>query len=664
MKKEKLLSALVTLMLVSATLSAMAEENTDKQSTELNPVLVSAKKDVAEESTTKEPAYSRLAVPQSGEAGTQTITRKDIEAMHPKDMIDVIEQGLGVTATFQGRKNLNSFQIRGNGSLGLIIDGIYIPQTQSGRELANFPLEVVESVQIVRDPTMLTLGPVSAFTSTQGSPNGGFIVIKTRKPTKAETEVKASYGTYQTYSFNTYHGEKLGNSYFVADFNRYHTAGKDDWNNDASSSSLYLKGGYADEGLTSNLSLFYDTGSRNFQRGVTNTGAMSTSLWGYDPLKSLMLSFDINRLWDKAHITSFSYGFSKTWDDMHSDTTTAKGSTFPERDYLREFNLSHTIISDSGKNTLKFGNQTILWHTPTGELYYAGTERKEEVYGYYISDEQKVNDKLTFDASARIDRKHISKGIDKYNPSGTSTQAISDMWMNNATSYALGAAYKLDSVYKLSTRVAYSRQPADAFMSTVNNASLDPEVRFKYELGINADYSKNLHAGLTLFQHNIDDYKIVDHTVGTDPNIVNVYTAADVKQHGMELSLDGKLADRLKYYLSYSYIRSDNVSDNATMPHNVYSLRLTHNGKVFDTNLTLRTVDSYKNAIKATKNAPIVSLGGYTRVDLNFSKMLNPETKVTIYGRNITDQRYVSTYNSGYYYDVGAVYGVEWSKKF
>ncbi|TWH48121.1 TonB-dependent receptor [Sporomusa sp. KB1] len=669
LKKKKLFPALVTLILVSATLPALAEESTDKQSVELNPVLVSAKKDAAERSTEKEPVYSRLAVPQSGEAGTQTITRKDIEAMHPKDIIDVIEQGLGVTTTFQGRRNLNFFQVRGNGSLGLIIDGIYIPQTQSGRELANFPLEVVESVQIVRDPTMLTLGPVSAFTTTQGSPNGGFIVIKTRKPTKAETEVKASYGTYHTYSVNTYHGESNGNSYFVADYKKYHTGGKDDWFNDARSGSIYLKGGYADKGLTSNFSFFYDSGSRNFQRGITDTGTMSTMLWGYDPLKSIMLSFDINRLWDKDHITSFSYGFSKTWDDSHSNDITKPlvDTVFAERDYLREFNLSHTIISDSGKNTLKFGSQTILWHTPTGELSWQKKEREEELYGYYISDEQKVNDKLTVDGSARIDRKHITKGIDKYKPSDISTQVINDMWMNNATSYAVGAAYKLDSVYKLSTRIAYSKQPTDAFMSTVNNEALDPEVRLRYELGINADYSKNLHAGLTFFQHNIDGYKIVDHYEDSQGKIVkssatdavSVYTDADVKQHGMELSLNGNLLNNLKYYLSYSYIKSDYAPDNATMPHNIYTLRLTHNGKAFDTNLILRKMDSWQSALTDG-----FSLGDYTRIDLNLSKMINPETKVTVYGRNITDKHYASMYNNGYYYDVGAVYGVEWSKKF
>jgi len=664
LKKKKLLPALAVLMLMSATMPAWAEESSSKDATELNPVLVSAQKDKAnvdEDQPAKEPAYSRLAVPASGEAGTQVITRKDLERMHPKDIIDAIESGLGVTTTFQGRRNLNFFQIRGNGTLGLIVDGVYIPQTQSGRALANFPLALVDSIEIVRDSSILTLGPVSAFTTTQGSPNGGFIVIKTRKPTKMENEVKASYGTFQTYDFNMYHGEKMGNSYMVVDCDRYHTAGKEDWFNDASSSSLYLKGGYADNQLTTNLSLYLDTSTRNFQRGISPTGAWANNmLWGYDPLKSLMLSYDVNRLWDKNHTTSFSYGFSKTWDDNHSNTTTSTtDNIFFEEDYLREFNLSHTIVSGNGKNILKFGNQTILWHTPTGELSWTGKEREEELYGYYISDEQKASDKLTFDTSARIDRKHITKGIDKYKPTDTSTQVISDMWMNNATSYAVGAAYQMDPVYKLSTRVSYSKQPTDAFMTTLNNENLNPEVRWKYEFGLNADYSKKIHAGLTLFQNDISGYKISAGTTGSGQNVVTVYTDADVTQQGMELSLNGKLTDALSYYLSYSYIGSDRAADNATIPHNIYSLRLNHHAKAFDTNLTLRSVDGYKSALTGG-----VPLGDYTRIDLNFSKKVNPDTTVTIYGRNITDQRYASTYNSGYYYDVGAVYGVEWSRQF
>jgi len=163
--RKKLLAVIIPALLVSITLPVRAEEDTDYT---LDPVLVTA-----ESLKTEEPAYSRLAVPESAKATTDTFTRKDIEEMHPRDVVEVIEKGLGVTTTFQGRKNLNFFKIRGNGSLGLIVDGIYIPQTQSGRELANFPLELVESIKIVRNSSMLTLGPVTAFSSTQGAPNAG-----------------------------------------------------------------------------------------------------------------------------------------------------------------------------------------------------------------------------------------------------------------------------------------------------------------------------------------------------------------------------------------------------------------------------------------------------------------------------------------------------------
>jgi len=458
---------------------------------------------------------------------------------------------------------------------------------------------------------------------------------------------------------NIFHGERFKNHYFVADYNRNKTDGKDDWYNDSSADSLYLRTGFARKGLASNLSLHYDWAHRNFQRSMTETGALDDAKWGYDPLNTFMLSFDMTRFWDKQNTTGMSFGYSEINDYMRPNSFSKPNSKVQnEEDYLREFNLWHTITA--GNNTLKFGGQAILWHNPTGELSYYPNERQEELYGYYIYDEHRVNEKLTLDAGARIDRKHITKGIDKYNPSGTSTQLINDMWMNDAVSYALGAAYKIDPVYTLSTRVSYSKQPTDKFMGTVNDKDLDPEKRYKYEVGIVANYNKNLHATLTAFYNNVDNYKIVDHTMKVGADTINVYDAADVGQRGLELGFNGRLSRSLTYDLGYSYMTSDNDADNATMPRNTYTLRVNHQGKAFDTNVTVRRVGSYKSAVTAG-----VPLGGYTQVDLNFSKMLARDTKLTVFGRNITDQQYASmTRGGGYYYDVGATYGVEWSKKY
>lgn len=657
MNRQRTIMALLLSVVVvaSAPIPTAANEPADD---ELDPVLVSAKK-IAEE-----PVHSRFAVPESSEAATQTFSKADIEAMHPKDVFEIIEQGLGMMTNFRGRKDLNNTQGRGGDSIGIILDGIYIPWSQSSRVLANFPVELIESVKIVRDSTVLTVGPLTSLASPLGSPNQGFIIIKTRNASARETEAKISYGTYNTQKYSLLHGDKTDDFCYNLAYTKARTDGKDGWYNASDSDSLFLKGGYASDQLTGNVSLYIDKASRQFQRGVYNN-MPSDAKWQYDPLDTIMVAADVAKPWNARSTTTFSFGYSNVDADSIKDSFSNKSYAASEqKDYLREFNLAHTINTDN--NLLKFGGQAVYWHSPTGGFYYEGIEREEELYGYYIYDEYRVNEKLTLDGGARMDRKHITKGINRYQATGNKgTDLINDQWANNATSYALGMSYKIDPVYKLSTRIAYSKQPTDAFLTTLDDKELDPEVRIKYETGLTAHYSKALNAALTLFYYDIDDCKIAVGTRKIGSDTVNVYDNHDVNRKGLELAFNGRLADALTYNLGYSYLTSNYAADNAGFPHNVYTLRLNNKHKDTETNVITRHVGGYKNYGQ--------DLGGFTTVDASVSKNLDADATITLFGRNITNRHYATNYiisekgtgtPEGYYYHVGATYGVEYSKKF
>ncbi len=663
MKDKNLFGILVASALLSTTMPVMAADVTDDKEKVLPPVLVAAQKEKKmEEKKPQEPVYSRLTVPESAQTGTETFTREDIENMHPKDVFEVLEKGLGMVNTYQGRKGLDFSQSRGGGSnIGIIIDGIYMPGSQSSRILVNFPVELIETVTIVRDGSALTLGPLTALSSAQGAPNQGFVIITTQKPSKKQNEVKVGYGTFNTEKVHLSHGDKIGDYYYDMAYTKNKTDGKDNWYNASHSDSVYLKGGYEGKDFSSNISFYSDHSAREFQRGTLPNGTLENSKWKYDPLNSCMFSIDAAKKWNAHHTTALSFGYSAVTDTMVTATfgSTTRPTYQAESNRVNEFNLWHTISSN--KDTMRIGMQQIRWHSPNGELSYAKKEQQEELYGYYVFDEHKVSDKLTLDGGMRLDKHHITVGT------AMSGKKIADVWAGDATSYSLGAAYKLDNVYKLSTNFTYSKQPTDEFIKILNNKVVDPEVRKKYEVGIKANYHKGLNATLTAFYYDIDNYKLLVGTQGTGANLVNIYDSANVGRKGIELGFNGQLSEQWSYNLGYSYMNSSNATDNSQIPRNTYTMRLNYKHKDINANLSVQKMGDFIGGtmpglgVGVTTSAPV---GDFTRVDVNVSKAINKDVKINLYGRNLTNQQYATIYKTGYYYDPGATYGIEYSVKY
>lgn len=692
MNKKGALVALVSALLLNS-LPVYAAEGTGNY--EFDPVLVHGEKDKKQETNNEvadkiddEPSYSRLAIPESSKAATEIFTRDDIEKMHPKSVIEIIEQGLGMMSNYKGRKDINNISGRGGENIGIVIDGVYIPWSQSSRVLANFPVDMIESVKLVRDSTILTAGPMTALTLCNGSPNQGFIIIKTRKSTQEENELKLGYGTFNTQKFSFLHGNKVNDFYYDVAYSKTKTDGKDGWNNAKESDSFLVKGGYTGKNFIGNMSFYVDQSSRQLQRGIKENDTYGDSVWEYNPLDTMMFSLDMAKPWNSHNTTAFSFGYSSVKADLIQHNF--NNYVFKEREYLREYNLSHNI--NTGKNTFKFGGQAIYWHSPTGAFNYEGIERQEELYGYYLYDEYLADKKWTVDGGMRIDRKHITKGIDRYRHDGsTGLIELNDTWANNATSYTLGTSYKINNIYKLSTKLSYSVQPPDEYSDggmgynvrtmlpvRVNSGTNFPdEERFKTEIGINANYSKALNASLTLFDYDIDNYKVAGKSklITKDAQnhkmplnqwyFIRPYSVADLNRKGLELQLNGHLANSLTYKLGYSYLISNNDEDSDTFPHNIYTCRLSHQFKDIETSMTARHVGSY--SMNEQK------VGDFTTLDATITKNLDENSKITLFGKNITNSRYATVYAipqsvgsspEGYYYDEGAVYGIEYSKNF
>lgn len=652
--KKQLILGMALLALGGAVQEVAAEE----QALEVDGVGVTGKRD-------KEPLYSATTLPASASATVEEFSREDIQAVAPASVYDLAALSPGARVEFQGRKGMNALQLRGGDTVGIILDGVYIPWSQASRILAQFPVDAIESVRIVRDSSAVTLGPFVAFSPAMshdnvpspglGSSNQGFMVITTKKGKGAELGGIVEYGSLDTRSFQLYHGNSKGPFSYRMVGTASGTSGREGWNNAANNTSLLLNGTYDTAALKGDFLIYYANGRREIQRATTDSSA-STSLWNYDPLESLQITLNLHKPWNAVHTTSLSYARGRVTDDeyLKTSTTVAKPQAVRQEDQVENWHLWHVAATEN--NRLVGGFQTFLWKSPTGQFFYEGVPRREDLFSGYIQDEYKFNSRLTLDGGVRVDGKLIEQGSDKYSPLQATNKKIENEWQEPAISLSLGSSYKLDEAHRLFGRVGYSRQDADTFLATVGNKALDTEERFKYELGVEAAYNPAFNPGITLFLYDIGNFAYSAATGGSGATVYNIYDTADVVRKGVETSVKGSLPWGFGYHAGYSYITTNRSDTNKVMPHNMVNLRLSHQTGGVESNLILNYVGPYENNFLSVGNM-YRPAGDYTRIDLNVSyafRVNNTQARATVYGRNLLDEHFVTIAG---WQDQGLTYG-------
>jgi iron complex outermembrane receptor protein len=630
-----------------------------------------------------EPVTSPYAVPRSSEIATEVITKEEIQAIHPQTLWDVFEQVPGMEVTYQGRQHLDFSNMRGTGNYGVILDGMYV--TGTDRLLATFPVELIESMTIVRDATAITLGPLTNFGSGTGSSNQGFVVIKTKRASKLEGGFVTGYGSFHTEKAHVYQGAKIGKFDYRMAATHNSSLGKTNWYNGSRNNSFLFRGGYT--GSTFNGDIFYYTsrGMRQFQRGDillptktkkgldwSKVGTLDNAKWKIDPMTSNMVAVNLSKSWSDTQTTTFNYAYNALKVTSVQDSF-IPGSKVTEQDQDsrgQSIGLRHVI--NSHNNILKFGGQYLEYVSPDGLAPRIGRRVDEQMYGLYIQDEyHMLNDRLTFDAGIRMDKKHYDNSPETGEPL--------DEWAKETYAYAFGASYKLTKIFTLTGRYAYSENSMGSYQVSPSGGALPNEKRSRYEAGILASCHPFFNPWLTIYYYDTKDEKVS--ATGKDPlagNIVSSYIdpatgeevnfveASDVRTKGFELGISGQIMKPFTYRLQYSYVETDNHDLNRSISHNLISGRLSYRYKNFDANLMGRYVGP-----KYTSSSPMgvanCKLADYTRIDANVAyncKLFGRDARVTVYGRNINNEKYATRYVTGAYWDPGINYGLELSYNF
>ena len=638
---------------------------TDAHGIKLNEIVVIAKET---QRAYSEPYYSRLSLSESSTAET-VYTAKDIESIQPETIFDLIDLTPNVVQTYGNPMTPNGMKSRGGDRIGLIIDGIYIPSTQSGRMLMNFPVTIIDSMRVVRDSTALTLGPLSTISSSTSSPNAaveGYIVITTKKPDKKAGAFRLSYDTHQTMQASASYGDVKDKWYYSFSFNHKNTPEWDHHNDADRSDSFHLRGGYTGDSVLTNISIYADFAEWECDR-MDNNGVLGEAMWEYDPSDTLMLSADITKLWGPNNTTTFSFGYSQVTSTLIEDYSDRDASILYHGKYapmewdldehVTDLNLGHTFTM--GRNTLKVGGQAMYWdmRDMQGFTY---RDKEEEGFGVYFTDEYRVTQKFTIDAGGRLDTRHTIKQNDpKFN----------DTWAENTTSYALGAAYQLNPILKLTSRFSYSEQPAYDFLLKINeNKSFDSDTRYKYEVGLRADYSLTFNIDCTLFYYDINNYKYAAKSQSNPATGETdyYYDSADLAQKGFEIGIRGELLDNLTYNATYSYLDIDDDSVSKTLPQDSANLMFNYMYGDYTFNVTGKYLGEYSQTATTGEG-----LGDYIVVDANISRRLTEKSKITLYAKNITNEKYAEAYKNsamcgmlGYIYNRGAGLGLMYSMEF
>lgn len=622
--------------------------------------------------------YENNIPPVSSALSSERIEKNDIEAIKPKNIFELLDRAKGVNISFIGRKHPYTISFRGsssaiaNTSFGVILDGALLSDNSSMRILEALPVDIIESIDIIRDSAALSLSPLQGFGTPNGSPNEGFIVIKTKVLNKNSGGTKISYESFDTTKSSLYYGGSYQDLYFLASFNGLKSAGKDGYFNANEGGNGFFKIGVAQNDYTVELSGFYSRYFQEIQKANLPISMFDTAHWKYQPFQNRVLNFNLSKKWSDTQITHFNASASKSSWKHDQDTNLPNNTAYfigsQKNDSL---DLKHTIKFDN--HILKLGTQAIFYDSPNGELFYEGYPRKEQIYGGFIQAQHFLSEQLTLDEAIRIDKKHIDKLLNRYGSAIVATYApntwkvplnnsklsmIEDTWSDGTINGAVGLLYKLDSQNSLSGKVGYASSESIDDYKLNDGSLLKKEEHFKYELGYGFK-SQFINSNLNIFYYDIKNLKDPSYQgTATAPEIV--FSQYDQNRYGGELSFNGKL-NSFEYLVNYAYVKAD-TQDNE-IPHHTTSLQLAYSFYNFKTFLTSKYVSKYESNFY-TKDYKYYKVGDFVIFDLSvdyYHKVSNYDAIFTIFGKNITDENYMTKIG---WEDVGAIIGASYSIKF
>lgn len=604
-------------------------------------------------------------VPRSSALAVQTFDREEIRRLGARDVFDLLRNAVGVSVLYQGRKVPYTVRIRGDVNFAFLIDGVYVPQGSAGRILQTLPLDAIEQVEIVRDATALSLGPLVIFVSPSGAPNDGFIVIRTRRPTRNEGYGRTSVASFGTTALAAGAGVAGESLYAGVTGSRYSTAGRTGDHTAQESESALATFGLRGERLKFDGMLFRDRTHQQIQAADPVVSTLWPQRWSLWPIDTSLVSARATFTWSDAHTSAVGWGRSQVQASLIQASILVPDPTFIANDETIDLlDIKHSYRGASGR--WRAGGQWLKFTTPTGQMFYEGSPREERIAGTFVQWERGFFDeRFTADAAWRRDDPYIVRGIDRYEPTpvGGTLSTVRNRDLPASHFASTGFTWRPSPAWRATGRFYFAQQGGLSGVPSVNNEVLEPETQRKLEAGLRYEGTPAFVPTFTVFRAAIDHAKQPERYVSVGGFTVALFGQRDVVRSGFELQAEGEVASRwgdTRYRFGWTHLTGTEalVDQGRSAPPDSYTAVLQHAWEHWDVNLSAARMSTFTSNFQAV-GAQTFSIGGYTRIDLNVGRRFRMGASVVraaLFGRNVTDDRYQTQLG---FRDAGRVWGVE-----
>jgi outer membrane receptor protein involved in Fe transport len=519
----------------------------------------------------EDPVLHPLAPPRSQELTTATIPKEELELSRPRNAAEALNYSPSFQLKRKGRKNALALTIRGAGNANVLLDGIHLGTKEDIRFVDYLPTSLLQDIVVIRDSTGLLYGPPQLSGPGGVMGYGGVIDFRLLDPPKEghHGELRAEIGRFNE---NLEHlhlagalTETLG---YVISADRDATDGPDD-ENMAHAFEHFLARfvWHYWDASTLTLNILREDGTRELQKAEPGT-VFTGWIEEYDPWRTTVTTLALNHVWTD----DISTRIEAYYRDMDATYTQQTPKTHVENDLHERKKgvvLRQTVRLPEA-NVLRLGGSYAEWDNPTGKLYYMGMERREEEYSLFLQDELTVlPDRLTVDAGVRWDRSYLKNGVLANGPGFVDGKpvAVTDIWQEPSVSWSLGANLRLTERQNCTARLAVSRQSARSDTISQSGESLDGPEETRAELGYHICVSPQLDVTVTGFWTTISDGLVYDGPVNLGGTQYASWTNADLERLGVEFMAEGKLTEKLGYFVNALWMNATKESGGAGEDH-------------------------------------------------------------------------------------------------
>lgn len=542
---------------------------------------------------------------------TQSIDVVDEKDIEDKNIIfasDAINSIPGVIAENSTNSSSPRLIIRGAGlkarygvrEIMVIKDGVPMTDPDSFTRFDYIDMQDVKAVEVQKGP-----GSIAAANAV-----GGVVQLITKSVfDENQNRIKLGFGTEQSSQSNIKYAKAIDENNFMS-VNFSTTKNENNWrkNNKVDSLQFGLKYGHIfDDDATLESELAYTESNVDLSASMTeaefnifkSTGKQgdTSSAWQHSSRDSKILFFNSKLEKELGDLTLKPRFYINAWEHFHPVTAMINDSdnnivlgTDLENNYAHKlFDQEATLVfgltakqdrtRDSKKYTYKdysvtgpttgaFGsrNYTISSTLSNERGDLANTEDSTAtLYGAYVQESFKPNEKTLVDLSLRVDR--VSFDVDgneilQYNWGGSAFTSANTYYTGDGAysideaytlvSPKLGISYALSDTHSIYSSIASANQaPTDNELKankTNNKGTLKKTTSVNYEVGLKARDEKYSY-DIALYQNDITD----EVTATKDGFLTYYQNAGKTQKRGLELTGTYHLNHELSLGASYAY---------------------------------------------------------------------------------------------------------------